>query len=1004
MCIFCSSFCCHDAASGSAGASSVYRFSRSDFGPLQWAPLHYDMKFDFPTDSNVVTVSARQTYRNATSAPSDTIVLNAHDLKIVSIGQLTAPHTPLGPPPLGLDAIVPDFVSHVAELDSLAAPSPVNYVYDEDKRTITVTLPAPIEPEAEFVLCTTSTCAPDDKNLEGIYFDFTPPGKPQTMISQCQQYGFQRIVPCIDTMNSKTFYTTSITANKEYTNIVSNGDLSTDAYVPTADGKRVTATYYNHKVNMAPYLFFIGVGTYETFTSEVEYPTGKTFRVELLALPGVIAKPEDGHAALKALVDSIIWTQVSTGAEKHEHEAERKRVYELIEERDALKKSDPSSPELAKIRAELKGLMSAWTYTGYTYTGSCYREIGMENSNYGGMENVGNTTILSSRLTPSRWMVDGGHVYMEGVKVHEFYHNINGSQVTGTTPFEIWLNEAVTVHVQREREDAIFGHDFMRLGQVSYARMPGTGPLALDRAPSSMAVEPEGFNTTHELISAMTYSKAPEFVRMTKLLIGESNFVRALHNYHSKYAFSNATSGQWVDEMAAFAPANVDLHRMAAGWLKRTSYPSVTVESNTFANGTVTVFLKQTGFEEKKDDNKPWVIPVAFSAVVGGKSASSGIWVFDTAEATFNITGLASEPDFVSVGCDWSFYGDVKDKSQSKEQRLLQAKTDPDTVNRYLAFQSIVDDEKARLVGSLRAGVVDGLVTVSEDVVELYGAILVDPKLSDATKGRFLGISGSCPSRPELSHLYWHLHFAKLAILQAVYAKWSSELAAVWERTSKDSKLTNRNLKQAVFAAIKAGKCEDAVIGGGVGGVDQSAGRADVAAMVKPLMSADNMSDQAFALRSLLELGGSLASAAMSEAKRDWVGHTIGCEQYLVTIASADTADAPELIRGLLQEPFFNVALAGHARSVARAWCANQKRALLTKDGLELTKDLFLTIGRVNQMSAYGFFGTFSQVGKFEEGVKDKLIQTLQEMKDGIDAKKQESLFNQLTRMLGNLE
>ena len=41
------------------------------------------------------------------------------------------------------------------------------------------------------------------------------------------------------------------------------------------------------------------------------------------------------------------------------------------------------------------------------------REIGMENSNYGGMENVGNTTILSSRLTPSKWLVDGGHVYME---------------------------------------------------------------------------------------------------------------------------------------------------------------------------------------------------------------------------------------------------------------------------------------------------------------------------------------------------------------------------------------------------------------------------------------------------------------------------------------------------------------------------------------------------------------------------------------------------------------
>ena len=32
------------------------------------------------------------------------------------------------------------------------------------------------------------------------------------------------------------------------------------------------------------------------------------------------------------------------------------------------------------------------------------------------MENVGNTTILSSMLTPSDHLIDGGYIYMEGVK------------------------------------------------------------------------------------------------------------------------------------------------------------------------------------------------------------------------------------------------------------------------------------------------------------------------------------------------------------------------------------------------------------------------------------------------------------------------------------------------------------------------------------------------------------------------------------------------------------
>ena len=67
----------------------------------------------------------------------------------------------------------------------------------------------------------------------------------------------------------------------------------------------------------------------------------------------------------------------------------------------------------------------------------------------------------------------------------------------------------------------LFGAAFMRLSHVMYAFRPGSGPLASDRSPRSMAVEPAGFNTTHELISAMTYSKAPEFVRMCQLILGK---------------------------------------------------------------------------------------------------------------------------------------------------------------------------------------------------------------------------------------------------------------------------------------------------------------------------------------------------------------------------------------------------------------------------------------------------------------------------------------------------
>ncbi|GMH63904.1 hypothetical protein TL16_g03833 [Triparma laevis f. inornata] len=995
MCIFCTT--CKETP-GSAGASDVYRFSRADFIRGAWAPLHYDLEFDFPTANTAVKVTSRQTYMNVQSEPCSTLVLNAHNLKDLSVSVLTQKPSALGPPPVGKDAKVPDFVAHVKELDasSLAA---VPFDYNEDKRMLTISFNEPVKPGDEIVIKTVSTCHPDDKELEGIYFDFTPPGKPQTMISQCQQYGFQRIVPCVDTMNAKTFFTTRITASSEYSNIVSNGDLLGDAYMPASDG-RVTATYYNHNVNMAPYLFFIGVGTYDTHVAEVEYPNGQTFAVEILALPGVIDKPEDATSALQSLVDSIIWTQISTGPEKYEHEAERAKIYDLIAERDSLKRSSSDPTKLASIRAELKDLVSVWKDTGYTYTFKTYREIGMQNSNYGGMENLNNTTILSSRLTPSRWLVDGGHVYMEGVKVHEFYHNINGSQTTGETPFEIWLNEAVTVHIQRQREDAIFGHDYMRLGQVAYAQAPGTGPLALDKAPSSMAVEPAGFNTTQELVSAMTYSKAPEFIRMVQAILGKEKFVQALFNYHSKFAFSNATSGQWVDCMCDFSPPDVDLKLMAKGWLQRTSFPTLVVESEEVANSNLTVSLKQVGFAEraKEEERYPWMIPVEWSAVKDGKSVKSGLYILKEETGSIAIENMSADSfDFVSVACDWSFYGDVKNHAMTDAKKLCQAKTDPDTVNRFLAFQNILDNEKCKIVEALRTGVTDGLVSVSSDFVDLYGAILEDSNLSISTKGRFLSISSSCPSRPELSHFYHYLDSAKRAILQAVYARYGDKLTALFAELQADSKLENRTLKQATFAAIKAGLASAPVLGGGEAPAN---GKDSAAALLYPLLDADNMSDRAFALKNTVELGGAKGAAAHANAKKVWTEHTIGCEQYIQCIASVDSEAAPGLIRELLEEPFFNMALAGHARTVARAWCANQKRALLTKEGLQLTKELFIKVGKVNQMSAYGFLGTFSQVMKFDKGVRDVLCATVREMKDDLDPKEQESLFNQFSRLV----
>ena len=1044
-----------------------FRFSRADFGPLELLPLHYDLIFDM--DKERVRCIATQTYLSNVS--TNELKLNQHDLTVESV-EMFEKHSLLGPPPVGLDAKIPNFLVHIKSLSNVKA---LDYEVQAEERFLIVKLPFLLKKGEEIVIRTVSTCKPTANILEGIYYDYTPDGAPQTMITQCQQYGFQRIVPCVDRMASKTFYTTTVISDERYTNVVTNGDLapgffddkmnakfqSIEAAMPNFkspdyDGPpRHVIKYYNHKVNMAPYLFFLGCGTYDVYTKEVEYPDGDTFRLEILCLPGIV-RPEDAETSLVALRDSIIWLLVSTGPEATEHVEARKKVYELIEKRDRLKENGDASTadELAKIRSDLKALMSQWGNTGYKYTGSVYREIAMENSNYGGMENVGNTTIISSRLTPSKWLVDGGYVYMEGVKIHEFYHNINGSQVTGQSPFEIWLNEAVTVHIQREREVELFGAAFMRLSHVMYAFRPGSGPLASDRSPRSMAVEPAGFNTTHELISAMTYSKAPEFVRMCQLILGKKKFDHALHNYHTKYAFSNATSNQWIAAMAEFAPENVDIFKMANGWLKRTGksaniyiviyiyftnfsfffflsniythqynilhtgYPTVTVESMETSDEGLIVSLKQSGFKEHVEDERyPWIIPLDYAIVVNGKNIVTGLHILQTEEENLNIPieGLEEGKFIFSIGRDWSFFGSVDMKCSTSEMKIQQALNDTDPVNRYLAFRSIVDEVKGTIISNLVDNTGDGADLYSnpssdlqfKDYLNLVATILNDEKLTPSTKAKLLVLEESCPSRPDLQHYYQEIADCTTILSAAIYRAHGPLLIKLFDqltllsvpnRPQKEG-LVLRSLKNLILKFLC--KSSSSKNGHDVNDCVQRA--------LNQLNTSTYMSEKSSAFVRLLELASIDDSVAenlqgtFNDVKNEWTAHPIGCEAYISAVCQADCKASPSYIKQLTEERFFQWQLAGHARTVARGWSGNRKRSLLTEDGLELTIELFFAVGKVNQMSAYSFLSAFGDVQKFNTEIQGTLVTALKKMQDGIDEKKQESLYKQLNMILSKL-
>jgi aminopeptidase N len=475
---------------------------------------------------------------------------------------------------------------------------------------------------------------PDGVRLEGIYRDATPDGAPQQYMSQCQQFGFQRILPIVDDCTAKCTFRTTLEGDERYTHLISNGDLVEKR--PAGPG-RMAWTYENRRP-MAPYLFIACAGTWDVLSDSVTYPGGgKTVRLEYLVPPGRV---DGARVPMEILKKSIVF----------QHEL-----------------------------------------TGFVYPYETYRTICMEKSLYGGMENTGNTTIVTQAALIDSSTSDARLVYAHGVIPHEYEHSHCGSGVTMETPFDMWLNEAYTVNVERAFLAREFGDAFMRAMDVEGLRMDG-GALAEDESGSAPAIVREGVNDPDDVVDAITYDKAPEVLNTLRSLIGAEAYDRAWREYFRRFDGGNANTGDFLKVFSE--TTGRDVGALMRPWLFSSGHPTVRA-SWTWAAGELVVTLAREG---------DYVVPVPYALVKDGRDVASGAFVLDGAMQQFRTK--CPKPDFISWNRGYGFYGVLKVEA-SVEELVCQVRTDPDAFNRAEAMKMLRDkgavDEWTRLYGEVFA-------------------------------------------------------------------------------------------------------------------------------------------------------------------------------------------------------------------------------------------------------------------------------------------------------------
>ncbi len=915
----------------------LFRYLRSDFGEIPVRVLHMDLAFDVEDEKTTVRSTL---HLESGDAPLGTLTLNANNLEILSVA---------------------------------CEQYPVTYDYDRENSFLHLSFASPVPPGTTFEVETATVCRPTANILEGLYYDATPAGAPPQQITQCQQWGFQRIVPCIDDMTAKCTYTTTITADAAYTNIISNGDVGVERH--PAGGGRDTITYRNCTTPMAPYLFFLGIGTYDTFTRPFEYPDGTTFTLELLVPPET--DPALARESLDILADSILWVYLYTGPETYAKKDLRNDLYRLCRERDELINSGAADEEVWAVRVVLAE-MAAAIVPGYRYTGSVYREIGMQNSDFGGMENVGNTTITTNRILPFPQAPDGAFDYLIRVKVHEFYHNLNGSEVTGATPFELWLNEAVTVHIEQQYHAFLFGEDYSRLQTVLTLLSPDGGTFFYDRGAASIPIEPDGFNDPNDLITGVTYVKAPEVVKMIETIMGRETFVAGLDLYHTRYRHGNATTRDWLAAMEE--ASGVPLASFAEPWMKKTGFPVVEVASAYDAKSrTLTITLTKAAGSEG------WDFPFSYAVFAenGTILAEDTLLLNDT--PTVVIHDETEAPAFLSLNRGYGFYGKVVHEA-TDDELLRQVKEDDDISARYVAFATLLDREKTRLLASPGAAVRDHIIT-------LLPALLADADLMARAGGQFLTIFESVDDET-LAHRYRALYEARRKILKTTAEAHKDLLLAAFH--AEQDRISGSNTLDAKIADIKHRQVKNAALA-----MLATLDTTDVHdLLMTTFRESANATDRLTAFTLLINSTVEGRLPLLMEYMRTAQEHPVTWEGFLASVASLATEDATTVVREVMASDAFSLEQANDQRALLGRFAQNKKVSLQTPEGQKLLLEIITTLAPVNEYSTVGILSVLGNIDRMEQQYYLPLCDLLLAVLAAVPADVAPSVHNTARRLL----
>ncbi|HEV3106406.1 MAG TPA: aminopeptidase N [Trinickia sp.] len=736
-----------------------------------------------------------------------------------------------------------------------------------------------------FELTVVSACRPaENTTLSGLYVSSG------NFFTQCEAEGFRRITYFLDRPDVMATYTVTLRADKAaYPVLLSNGNLVEEGEL--ADGRHFAK--WQDPFKKPSYLFALVAGKLVAVEERIRTGSGKEKLLQVWVEPHDLDKTRH---AMDSLIHSIRWDEERFGLE-----------------------------------LDLDRFMI----------------VAVSDFNMGAMENKG-LNIFNTKyvLANPETATDTDFGNIEAVVGHEYFHNWTGNRVTCRDWFQLSLKEGLTVFRDQEFSADMQGgaadEAARAVKRIDEVRMLRQMQFAEDAGPMAHPVRPESYAEINNFYTMTVYEKGAEVVRMYQTLFGREGFRRGMDLYFKRHDGQAVTCD---DFRHALADANERDLAQFERWYSQAGTPRVAVRTAyDAAAGRFAVTLSQRYGEAApaaRDTQKgPLLIPFAIGLIgrdgadlpltlEGEPAASSTTRVLELtkAEETFTFVDVKETP-LPSLLRNFSAPVIVEYDYTNDELAFLLAH-DSDPFNRWEAGQRLATRELLALAGRAAAG---EPLSLDHSVVAAFARVLTDETLSPAFRELALML-------PSESYLAEQMDVADPAAVHAarqfMRKRLATALSAEWLQTYERH--------------VTPGKYEPTPEAAGHRGLKNLAlsylaeldGSADAIRLANAQYdAANNMTDRAAALATLLAASASAAPATAERALDDFYRRferepLVIDKWFALQATQRGSATRPiiDVVRKLMTHPAFTLRNPNRARSLIFSFCAANPAQFHAEDG-----------------------------------------------------------------------